>query len=225
MPLAAEAIVQGQDNRVAEPLEDDFVVFWPLGRDRIETNVDSFSDEAWLASISAGVMTVTKMLAGKVISGAKPSANAALAAGTTVGTQISGTPGGLGTYNVSPAQTVAPGTIFQAGGGIYLQPTKFRLQIDVHGPNSADNAQIISTMMRDDYGVMFFNSLPGTGGLVVPLYADDPRQTPFSNDQQQVEDRWTIDAALQVNAAVLLPQQFAGNVAVGLINVDATYPP
>ncbi len=218
-------VVQGQGNRVPEPKAKNFVIMVPMRRERIETNVDSFGDIAWIGGISGGVLNVTKVIQGALSPGLTPSANNTLAAKTKLGTQLTGNPGGIGTYNITPTQNVAAGSIFQAGGGTYLQPIKLTVQLDVHGPQSADYAQIISTLFRDDYAVEYFANLNDTGGYVVPLYADDPRQLRFENAEQQVEDRWSIDAALQVNAAATTSQQFADNVVIGLINVDATYPP
>jgi hypothetical protein len=220
-------VVRAPVNRVPEPVGDNYVMMIPLRRERIETNVDSWSDQAWVGSIAGTIMTVTKLLAGTITEGAAPSASSPLSTGTIVGSQISGTPGGLGTYNVSPSQSVAGGTIFQAGAGTYLQPTKVTLQLDFHGPSSADNAQIVSTMLRDEYGVSFFgqSDQPGAAGTIIPLYADDPRYLAFNNDQQQVEERWVLEALLQVNASNLAAQQFADAVSVTPINVDVTYPP
>lgn len=96
----------------------------------------------------------------------------------------------------------------------------FVVQLDVHGPDSGDNAQIISTLLRDEYGVTAFE---GTG--VTPLYTEDPRQLPFQNAEQQYEDRWVVEASLQVNEVVTVPQQYADALDVVLISVDATYPP
>ena len=96
-------------------------------------------------------------------------------------------------------------------------------QCDVHGLNSADNAQVISTLFRDSYAV---DQFAGSGfGDITPLHADDPRQVPFINDQQQWENRWVVEALVQANQVVTLPQQFAGAVTVTLLSVDATYPP
>lgn len=103
-----------------------------------------------------------------------------------------------------------------------LQPTKVTVQIDVHGPSGADNAQIISTMFRSIYAVDQFAT---SGFDVTPLYADDPKQLPFINGESQYEDRWSIDAVMQANPITTVAQQFAGTLAVGIISVDATYPP
>lgn len=211
-------VVQAQDNRVPEPMPSDFVLMTPTRRDRIETNVDTFTDRAFIGSIAGNQMTITAVKIGKLSPG-----NQVTGAGVLPSTKVLSGPsdGGLGVYTVTPgAQTVAS-TILQAGGGQYMQPTKLTIQLDVHGPNSADNAQIISTMFRDDYAVSFFEEL---GPDPVPLYADDPKQLMFSNAEQQIENRWVIEAFLQTNQIVTAPQQFADNVEIGLIEVDTTYP-
>lgn len=87
-----------------------------------------------------------------------------------------------------------------------LAPTQITIQCDVHGPNSADNAQVITTLMRDEYG---FASFQASGFNVAPLYADDPRRLPFINGEQQYEDRWSIDVVLQANPVASVPQDFA----------------
>jgi hypothetical protein len=96
------------------------------------------------------------------------------------------------------------------------------VQLDVHGPASADNATVITTVLRDALGVDLFAAQPYG---VTPLYCDDPRQLPFFGEQQQAEERWSIDAHLQFDPTMLSPQQFASVLALGLIEVDANYPP
>jgi hypothetical protein len=103
-----------------------------------------------------------------------------------------------------------------------VQPTQATFQIDVHGPNSADNSQIISTLLRDEYAAIYF-AQSGVG--IMPLYAGEPRQVPFDNGENQTEWRWTLDAVLQINTTVTTSQDFAATVTVGINNVDATYPP
>jgi hypothetical protein len=58
---------------------------------------------------------------------------------------------------------------------------------------------------------------------VAPLLADDPRQMPFVNDQQQTEFRWVLDVQLQVNQIVAVPQQFADAATVNVVNVEEAY--
>jgi len=103
-----------------------------------------------------------------------------------------------------------------------LQPTEVVFQLDVHGPESADNAQIITTLFRDSYATTAFAA---SGFDVAPLYADDPRQVPFINAEQQFETRWIVEAFLQANQVVTVPQDSANIVSVTPVSVDATYPP
>lgn len=103
-----------------------------------------------------------------------------------------------------------------------MQPTMITVQLDIHGPNSANNAQIVSTLFRDRVACELFAA---TGLAVQPLYADEPHQAPFEDAEQQTEFNWSIDVVLQANIIVTTPQDFAGEVNIGLLNVDRTYPP
>lgn len=105
---------------------------------------------------------------------------------------------------------------------LMLQPTEHTVQLDVHGPNAGDNAQIIVTTMKDEAGCSAFAA---TGFDVMPLYASDARQMAFPTGENQFEDRWVIDLVLQVNPVVTLPQQSATTAVTGIISVDAAYPP
>ena len=102
------------------------------------------------------------------------------------------------------------------------QSTQLTVALGIHGPNSADNAQIISTVFRDDTAVLAFKAL---GLAIAPLYAGEPGQAAFLNAAQQDEWRWMIEIVLQVNPIVTVSQQFADEVEIGLINVDARFPP
>lgn len=218
LPTGTE-IVQGQDNRVPEPKSANFVEMTALRRQRIATNVDSTSDAKFIGSIDADVMTITAVDAGAIAIG-RNVFGVGVAANTVVTKFGTGT-GGIGDYTVSPAQVVSE-RVLSAGTDNLLQPTRIVIQIDVHGPQSADNAQIISTLMRDDYAVRFFSR---SSTAITPLYADDPRQMAFNNAAQQYEDRWIVEAHLQANIVADVPQEFADTATVGVIDVDAVYPP
>lgn len=103
-----------------------------------------------------------------------------------------------------------------------LMPTRYTVQLDVHGPSASDNSQVIATLFRSEYATTAFAA---AGFDVTPLYTSDPRQMAFINGEQQYEDRWSIDAVMQVNPIVTTTQQFADVLDVGIIEVDATYPP
>lgn len=216
-------IAQGQINRVAQPRNPDFAVMWMLRQGRLSTNGHEFVDGVFTGSIAADVLTITAvdpnfpepLKSGHQIFGV------GMVAGTAIVSQVSGAPGGIGTYKVSKAQTLPSGLI-AAGVANLTQATQTVVQIDVHGPNSSDNATIITTAFRDEIAADFFEAM---NSAISPLYADDPKQLPFQNAEQQWEDRWVIEANIEVNYTVTFPQQFFTAVIANLINVDVVYPP
>jgi hypothetical protein len=182
LPAGTDAIV-GQINRVPEPAAPNFVVFWPIHRRRIATNIDADLDCAFTGSISGTTLTVTAVGAnnglalrnGAVVSGPT------VVAGTVISSQLTGTPGGIGTYRVAPSQAPTGNQLMAAGGATYTQQTEVTFQLDVHSADlgaSSDMAQTISTMLRDPYGVQTFQTINAN---IVPLYAGDPRQVPYIN--------------------------------------------
>ena len=145
--------MRGQVNRVAEPSVADYAVMWPVLRERLETNVDSYDGTAGTKSM--------------------------------------------------------------------MQPMQVSVQVDVHGPASADNAQIISTVFRDESAVDTFNA---SSFDVAPLYCDDPRQAPFVNGEQQVEERWILTMVMQANPIVVITQQSATALKLNtIIAADEVY--
>ena len=95
------------------------------------------------------------------------------------------------------------------------QSTDVMIQLDVHGPAGADNAQIISTLMRNNYGCVLFAN---AGYGVQPLEADDPKQVPFINGEQQYEDRWIVIARMQANPVVTIGQPFADTLDINIFD-------
>jgi hypothetical protein len=102
------------------------------------------------------------------------------------------------------------------------QATMVTIQVDTFGPASGDNAQIIQTLFRSDWSCEQF---AGYGFDVTPLYTSDPRQMKFTDESAQVQQRWSIDLQLQASPVVTVPQDFADELVVGVVNVDASYPP
>lgn len=222
LPSGVE-IILGQPNRVPEPKSVNYVVMTPIRRPRISTNVDTPSDALVVGSIAGATLTVTAVAMGELAVG-----RTMFGTGIVVGTRITalaGGTGGVGAYTVSPSQ-IAGSQRLAAGTMSIVQATMWVVQLDVHGDgagtNSADNAQVISTMMRDAYAFEFFRD---AGGLAWPLYAEDPRQIPFTNAENQYEDRWIVEVSLQTNPAIVLPQQFADTVVLDTVSVEATFPP
>ncbi|MDN7913682.1 phage neck terminator protein [Burkholderia cepacia] len=103
-----------------------------------------------------------------------------------------------------------------------MQAIEARIQLNVHGPNSGDNAAIISTLFRDEYACIQFATVNPD---IQPLYCEIPRQMPFINGENQFEQRWIIELALQYNPITQTPQDFADEVTPEIVSVDAAYPP
>lgn len=95
-------------------------------------------------------------------------------------------------------------------------------QLDFYGPNAAENAAIVSEMARTENTWNYFEaSYP----YLQPLYAEDPIQTPFVNDQGQYEKHYAVELHAQFNPVVIMPLDFADQLEVTLVEVDATFPP
>ena len=221
-------VVRGQDNRVPEPAATSFVAMWPIMRPRLATNVEDAQDNVFTASIAGASMTVASVQGGAVLFDQAPLFGVGLAANSKVTSQTSGSPGGPGTYAVSPSQTVAQETM-ATGQILMTQETEIVVQLDVHAANlnaAGDMAETIATTFRSAYAADFFAADEGSEGQVSPLYCDDPRQSPFLNAEQQYESRWTVDVHLQANQTVLgVPMQFASILELDVVSVEAAYPP
>lgn len=112
-----------------------------------------------------------------------------------------------------------PGT--NPGTQNFEQATRMMVQIDVHGPASSDTSVMISTLLRSEYAV---DSFKASGKQISPLFCDDARQMPFINGENQYEQRWIINAAIQYNPVTAVPQDFADTLDVNIVSVDAAYP-
>ena len=212
-------VISGMDNRVPEPMMGDFVVMTPIRRERIETNVDTFNDCSFMASISGITMLVTSLHQGSVGVG-----NVVFGTNVLDGTKIkafgSGT-GGTGTYTLNQSQVV-DSELMATGLENDLKATKVVMQLDIHGPNSADNTQTIATLFRDDYAIAQLTNqfqVKESGLSIVPLYTDDAKQIPFINSEQQYELRYVLDVYLQANQVVAPPQQYFQKAEVALEEV------
>lgn len=152
-PIELFIVVAGQENRVPEPKQKNFIVFIPLRMPRLATNFEHL-----------------------------------------VGT--------------GPQQGLVQSI---------RQNTEVVFQIDVHGPEAFNNANRISTLFRSSYAADYFEA---KGKPIAPLFADDPRQAQFTDGEQQYEDRYIIEAHLQVNFTVTAVTQSARELAVDIIDVE-----
>lgn len=208
-----------QVNRVPQPRDTDFVMVTPMMIRRLRTNEDFFTDAVFTGSIADDVMTITaveygELKVGSVVLGVD------VEVPTVVVAILTGS-GGIGTYEVTPSQTIASRTL-TAGYAEFEHGADMSIQLDVYGPESCGNSAIIATMLRDDYATTYFEDTPA----MTPLYCDDPRQMPFINEEGQFEFRWIVMAHLQVNfTSVFEGQQFFPEAEITVINVDAAFPP
>ena len=80
------------------------------------------------------------------------------------------------------------------------EAVELAFQIDCYGPQSHGWATMLSTLLRDEYGV---NALSPSG--ITPLYADDARMMPTVFAEEQYEPRWSLDARFQMNPVTTIP--------------------
>jgi hypothetical protein len=92
--------------------------------------------------------------------------------------------------------------------------TSLTFQIDVYGANAAENAQTITTLFRDEYGVTFMRS-----SGVAPLYCADPQQMPLVAGEQQYIQRWTFGAVVEGIISISVSMQFAANLVTTFTEV------
>lgn len=191
-------VVRGQDNRVPEPLNGDFITMTPILRERIHNNIHDYVDSLFVGSIAGTTLTITETLLGSLFVGVNIYGVDVLP--NTIVTAVLGS----GQYTVSQSQTVSSRTI---AGGVktMLNPVKMTIQCDIHGAFSCDNAHIITTAFRDVYACDKFAE---SNKHVYPLFSSEPKQMPFNNSEQQVEERWVVDLTVQVNPIVTISQQF-----------------
>lgn len=211
-------VIKAQQNRVPEPRVQNFIIMTPLQIERLGTNLTTTNDAIIEASIAGSSMNVTTIIRGVLTIGAAlTDGTAAILSGTTsVLFQVVGSIGGTGVYLVAGSQTFPSGTLY-AGVRSDLTQTQWTVQLDVHGPNSADTTQRIVNLFRSETG---YDAFVDTGYEVVPLYCDDASERPFINSEQAYEYRWVLDVVMQVNPIAGTPQQFADEVVIGIIEAD-----
>lgn len=219
---AGTGVIIALDNRVSEPIETEFVIMTPLRFQRMRTNIDSDADVKFTGSIDGTVLTVTDVDFGAIAEGATIFGVGVIP--TKVTNFQSGT-GGVGTYLVDQTQTVFSTTI-SSGGKTIEQGAQVSIQLDFHSASGAagDMAQTVSTLFRDEYATEQFAAQEPNYN-VYPLFADDPRMAPFINESQQYEWRWTLEANLQVNQIIAIPQQYADSIDLEVRSVDVVFPP
>lgn len=102
------------------------------------------------------------------------------------------------------------------------RPEQMSFQLDCYGAGSAELAETLNVLYRDQYACDVFAA---SGLEIVPLYAGDIQQAPFVNDADQYEERYTFEIELQVNSSIIVPLQSCNILDIDLVSVDANFPP
>lgn len=212
-------VIAGQPNRVIEPANPWFVVMTPILSDPLGTNQDLSIDCKFTGQISGTTLTVSAVTTGVLASQATIFAPN-IVVPTVIIQQLSGTPGGAGTYQVSASQALGPGTM-SAGGKTMTMSDDTTVQLDFHSPDflAGDLAKTAQIAFKDELATSFFSSLSAPLNAVSPLYAYNPKQVPFINAENQYEWRWSLDVHLQVDATISVPVEYADIVNVTLMEI------
>lgn len=113
-------------------------------------------------------------------------------------------------------------TTYAATTKSVVRSTQWSAQLDCYGKLSGDRAQVIATMLRDDWACERFAALDPD---VQPLYATDAKQLPLVTGEQQYEQRWMLEVRLAYKPAVTVQQESAIALEIGLIDVDERHKP
>jgi hypothetical protein len=159
--------------------------------------------------ISGTTMTVLSAITGTIVAGQTLSdAVGVIIVGTTVTSQISGTPGGAGTYTVSNLQTVAGATFTGNGSGTTLTASAVTGIIKagqvIAGIGVPSNTTIIEQLTGTPGGA-------GTYQTSVVTTASSASITTYENLSLS-----TANQTLVSIQASQIPQLIAGDVAVGV---------
>lgn len=210
-------VITGQTNRTPEPKSSTFIMMNITRTERLRTNVDVYQDSTFIGSIVGNILNASAFAPNsKPLSLGQPLWGSGLLPNTLI-TGTTQSVGGLGPFQISPAQTFNGS--MAAGGGTFEIGSRFVIQCDVHAPDdsSSDVAQTIQTMIRDQFAVDIFRSFPWD---IWPIDADDPRQVPFINAADQYETRFIVEVHLQVNQITQgVGQQFFAAAKLNLIEV------
>ena len=128
------SVVAGQGNRIVEPANPYFVVMTPMRSKRLSTNLDGTADCKFTGSITGTVLTVSAVAFGSINAWATI-IGTGVVLGTQVARQLSGTPGGVGTYSVTVSQSLASGTL-SAGQMTLLQDSEWGFNAIFHAPDN-----------------------------------------------------------------------------------------
>lgn len=88
------------------------------------------------------------------------------------------------------------------------------MQLDFYGVDSGRNVRVFSTLWRDYHACERLE-------VCQPLYADEARYIPLTNEEQEFEARWSITASLTYNATVTHTQDFIESASVSINRIPS----
>jgi hypothetical protein len=91
-------------------------------------------------------------------------------------------------------------------------------QIDCYGASAQDFAAAIATCFQDDYGAV------ALAPSCVPLFCNEGRQIPLTNEELAYEERWSLDAHVQWNPVATITQQYADALMLTMRDVTVEFP-
>jgi hypothetical protein len=97
-------------------------------------------------------------------------------------------------------------------------------QIDIYGPNAADNMMIIFVLLRSDATSEWLASYGLANGITLDtFYTDEPKRSVITNEEDQYEDHWITRVRLDTVQQVSSPVNFMSvlsNPAVTLHDIQ-----
>lgn len=120
-----------------------------------------------------------------------------------------------GLVPLAQAQVIYDGNVETQSTSV---PMQWSVGVDCYGPLSQDWAVTLAALFRTSYACEQMPTLS-------PLYAGDANQFPLVDGEAQYEQRWRFEAVMQYTPVVSLAQQSAIELNLGVVSVDAAYPP
>ncbi len=97
------------------------------------------------------------------------------------------------------------------------QSLRWRVQVDLYGNTASTDASSLFQLQRTLYAT---DLLAGTN--IVPLFSSSPLQTTMLTPEMQYGERWTLELNFQVNQHIIVDQQSALTLTIGLDEVSTS---
>lgn len=87
------------------------------------------------------------------------------------------------------------------------------MQLDFYGKESGERARVFQNLWRDYYACEWLQKCQ-------PLYSDNLRYIPLTNEEQNYEERWSVTAYLTYNPTITHDQDYVNSVDVSIQQID-----